>query len=282
MRLLTDILMDALTEATTELGQGLDPAAGVEAARRLAHSLVAVKVVLVATYRDAEADRVTDFGATLAHEVRGHLSAALSGVQLVQLLGEKPDGEARQAEALQRIEHALEQASGVVSSVESLSRAASDLPEAWTYRPLSEIAAEIVAEAEPEVETQLRVDDDDSPDVRVPDDPVRLIVHNLVENAIKYANPEEQSRWVRIHWEREADGHLVIHVGDNGLGIPEAEQERIFLRFRRGNGAPGEGFGLGLAIVRETARKIGGRVLLESEPGRGSTFSLSLPAHRVR
>jgi signal transduction histidine kinase len=87
---------------------------------------------------------------------------------------------------------------------------------------------------------------------------------------------------VRIQTERDDDGHLVVHIGDIGLGMSEAEQERIFLRFRRGKEATGDGFGLGLAIVRDTAQQFGGRILLESEPGEGSTFSFTIPADQLK
>lgn len=281
VRVLSDLLLDAAAEATTELGAGVDPAAGIEAARRLCRALSMVQVVLVATYRDAEEERFTDFGATLAHEIRGHLGSALTGVQLVEVL-RRDDPSGKLDEVLGRVEHALEQANAVVHSVQSLSQAQRDDHQSWTWKSLREIVEEIVAERAGGRHVRIDIADDLS-SAAVPAEPVHLILHNLVENAVKYSNPDADRRWVRVHTARDPDdGHLVVHVGDNGLGIPEPEQERIFLRFRRGQEATGDGFGLGLAIVRETARKFGGRILLESEPGEGSTFSLTIPDGQIR
>ena len=68
-----------------------------------------------------------------------------------------------------------------------------------------------------------------------------------------------------------------MQIGDNGIGIPEEEQERIFTRFLRGSRSSGDGFGLGLSIARQATLSIGGTVMLESEEGEGSTFSFTVP-----
>ena len=70
-----------------------------------------------------------------------------------------------------------------------------------------------------------------------------------------------------------------IAITDRGIGIPADERPHIFDRFYRGSGAPlnRRGFGLGLAICAELVAAHGGRVLVESEPGRGSTFTIKLP-----
>lgn len=282
VRVLSDLLLDALAAATDEeAGGGLRPSAGVEASRRLCRSLDVVKLIFVAAYRDEEETRFTDFGTTMAHEIRSHLGSALTAAELLDLLDPEED-EAKREDVRMRLRHALEQANQVVTSVHALSRASAESHAAWRYRPLDELVEEVVAHRDggPHV----RVEPDEGiPDARVPAEPIQLILHNLIDNAVKYANPDASTRWVKIHTERDSrDGHLVVHVGDNGLGVSEAEQERIFLRFRRGAEARGDGFGLGLAIVRETARQFGGRILLESEPGKGSTFSFTIPADQLK
>jgi len=79
---------------------------------------------------------------------------------------------------------------------------------------------------------------------------------------------------------KRADGHIVISVTDHGIGIARREQGRIFRKFYRVqqelSGGP-QGTGLGLAIVDHTMRGHGGFVHVESEPERGSTFSLHFP-----
>ena len=88
----------------------------------------------------------------------------------------------------------------------------------------------------------------------------------------------DQALWA-IRYARE-NGVAAIRVSDTGRGISPAEREAVFHPFysRRGEG----GTGLGLSIARELATALGGRLSVESEPGQGSTFTLSLPRKRRR
>ncbi len=95
---------------------------------------------------------------------------------------------------------------------------------------------------------------------------------NLIDNAIKFTGPGGE-----IHvtaW--RAEGEVGVTVTDTGPGIGAEERARIFEPFYRGDG--GGGSGLGLAICREIAAAHGGSLRLESEPSRGSAFTLALPA----
>jgi two-component system, OmpR family, sensor kinase len=99
------------------------------------------------------------------------------------------------------------------------------------------------------------------------------VVANLLENAIKYGAGRPISLQVR----RER-GRAVLEVSDQGIGIPQTEQERIFGRFERAvSAAHYGGLGLGLFIVRRAVERLGGRVSVRSKPGQGSTFTVSLP-----
>ena len=108
-------------------------------------------------------------------------------------------------------------------------------------------------------------------------DPGRLaqVVGNLLSNAIKYS-PEGGT--VEVVAERSAEG-VRIAVRDEGLGIAEEQQDRIFTKFFRGDaGATGiTGTGLGLAVSREIVEAHGGRIGFDSDPGNGTTFWLELP-----
>ena len=101
-------------------------------------------------------------------------------------------------------------------------------------------------------------------------------IENLLANAMKYSGDVK-----RIEVEaRRANGHIVVSVTDHGIGISRREQGRIFRKFyrvQRDLGGGPQGTGLGLAIVDHTMRGHGGFVRVESEPERGSTFSLHFP-----
>ena len=107
-------------------------------------------------------------------------------------------------------------------------------------------------------------------------DGLRQVLVNLVENAVKYS-PDGG----RVELElAPGDARVRFAVRDRGLGIPAAEQQRIFEKFYRldPNLSRGVGgTGLGLYICREIVRRMGGRIRVESDPGRGSTFSFELP-----
>jgi two-component system phosphate regulon sensor histidine kinase PhoR len=101
-------------------------------------------------------------------------------------------------------------------------------------------------------------------------------VKNLVENAIKYT-PEGGAIGLEARNDAES---VIVEVSDTGIGIAEAEHEKIFERFYRvdaSRGSGGGGSGLGLALVKDIASFFGGGVELKSEPGKGSTFTLRLP-----
>jgi signal transduction histidine kinase len=122
-----------------------------------------------------------------------------------------------------------------------------------------------------------RLDQDLAPDVLVRIDPIdlRRLLDNLVDNAFRYGGPATRVRVRTWADEREA----ILDVTDDGPGIPAVDLARIFepfTRIRPDADAP-EGTGLGLAIVRGLARRNGGDVRLESRPGSGSRFEVTLP-----
>jgi signal transduction histidine kinase len=114
------------------------------------------------------------------------------------------------------------------------------------------------------------------PVVQADRDKIALALHNLVGNALKYT-PEGGGITVTAAAEQ---GRLTVAVADNGIGIGPEEVERVFEKFYRSSNPQAtqvKGSGLGLPIAREVARLHGGDVTLESQLGRGSTFTLTLP-----
>jgi signal transduction histidine kinase len=113
-----------------------------------------------------------------------------------------------------------------------------------------------------------------SPPVRFDSTALSQAVVNLLDNAVKYSG-ENRELAVRLDAE---NGCVTFEVEDHGLGIAPAEQERIFKRFYRvSNGSGKGGYGLGLFLVRHIMDAHGGRIEVDSEPGRGSRFRLMFP-----
>jgi len=103
-------------------------------------------------------------------------------------------------------------------------------------------------------------------------------IENLLSNAMKYS-PEHREILVGVD---RQDGYGVVRVTDRGIGIPPRQQRKIFRKFYRVQSDAGsgpQGTGLGLAIVDHVMRNHGGFVRVDSEPGRGSTFTLHFPLH---
>jgi len=106
-----------------------------------------------------------------------------------------------------------------------------------------------------------------------------VAVRNLIDNALKYS-PDCPTVWVE--WGPEGE-RLAIRVRDRGLGIPASERKAIFQKFVRGSAAATanvKGTGVGLAMVQHIVSAHGGEIHVESEPGRGSTFTVLLAGVR--
>jgi signal transduction histidine kinase len=114
---------------------------------------------------------------------------------------------------------------------------------------------------------------DDLPRLAIDPDKIRQVLNNLLANAIRHARAEGP---IRVEVARRA-GEAVVAVTDDGAGIPEADQARLFQPFVQLRGEAGGGAGLGLAICRRIAEAYGGRMSVESAPSAGATFRLHLP-----
>ena len=117
----------------------------------------------------------------------------------------------------------------------------------------------------------------DLPPVRGDARRLQEVLQNLLDNAVQYTPAGGR---IRVQAERR-EAEVVIAVSDTGIGIPHAEQERIFERFYRVDAARSRevgGTGLGLSIAKHLVEAHGGRLSVESDVGRGSTFRVFLPA----
>lgn len=105
-------------------------------------------------------------------------------------------------------------------------------------------------------------------------DRLKLILSNLISNSIRYRSTR-RNPFIKINVEKKKD-KAIIKVIDNGIGIEKKYHEKVFEMFFRANDQ-NTGSGLGLFIVKETADKLRGKIKLESEAGKGSTFIIEIP-----
>jgi len=146
------------------------------------------------------------------------------------------------------------------------------------------LVSEIVAEFQEHAATQgysvVLSGTEEYPFIRADREALGLALWNLLDNAVKYS---QDCRTVRVELARSHD-RLAIHVRDRGMGIPASEQKEIFKKFVRGAGSRAadiKGTGIGLAAARHIIEAHNGEIRLESEPGRGSTFTILLPLEKT-
>jgi len=222
----------------------------------------------------------------MVHELRSSLGS-VKGV--LEVLEDKSLGDQLEPylTMVTRAEARIDGLTGLISDLLSLSRieqtSKDDDVELIAIAPLADEALDVQREAMAarEIIAELRFAAD-LPPVLIAADDLRLVVSNLVGNAVKY-NRDGGSVTVSAAVAKGAgDGDwLRLDVADTGLGIKEENMERVFTEFfreKRPETRELEGNGLGLAIVKRLVERAGGRLEVSSAQGEGSTFSVLLPA----
>ncbi|HEU4562665.1 MAG TPA: ATP-binding protein [Longimicrobium sp.] len=228
-----------------------------------------------------EASRAkSEFLAVMSHELRTPLNAVLGYADLLQAgIGGEITG--RQRQHLDRIKECARHLEGIIDEILAFSRMEAGTE---TVRPRRVDLRDVVRQAATLLRPLARQKELDF-EVKLPDQPaivetdpekVQQILRNLVSNAVKFTDDGE----VRIEGMRDHTHHL-LRVVDTGIGIAPEHHGHVFDPFwqveqhsRREVG----GTGLGLSVARRLAELLGGRLTLESAPGRGSAFTLALPA----
>ncbi len=222
-------------------------------------------------------ERQRRFVADASHEMRTPLAAIRATAE--SALGD-PSPERDPTAALRTILEGSERLSSLTSDLLLLAQSERGLLEQHRQRfDLSVLAAETVETVSPSLEEPLAVSLTVATDLVVDADEeeVGRIVANLLDNAVRHGGPG----LIRVRT-LGADGGAIVEVADRGAGIAAADLERIFepfYRVRADASAPA-GSGLGLAIAADLARRNGGRLTVDSQPGSGATFRLILP--RIR
>jgi len=223
----------------------------------------------------------SDFVATASHELRTPLAAVYGAVRTLR----RDDVELTDADRAQFLEMIESEATRLAKIVDQILLAGQLDADAVEFElvecDLEEVAAGVIDSAALHVPESISLDlsVDGAAPIRCDENKLRQVLVNLVDNAVKYS-PEGGRVELRV---RSENGSCLIEVADEGLGIPEDERERIFEKFYRLDPQQTQGVGgsgLGLYICRELVERMNGRLRVESEPGKGSRFTVELPLRR--
>ena len=213
------------------------------------------------------------FTAAVSHELRTPLARLLSLLETATLPGEDPH------DLVARARQEVEQIGELIDDVLFLSELETGRQVvALGSTPIRETAHEVVeALAESAIRADVEVSVDVPAELEVPLRPrmLRVVVENLVSNAIRYAGPGARAR---VSAERH-DGGVVLAVADDGQGVAEEDLPRLFERFYRTDRArSSRGTGLGLAIVKHVVTSAGGNIDAATSPEGGLTVRARFPA----
>jgi signal transduction histidine kinase len=281
-----------LTLHVTSADPGADSAAFAARRRILLSGFAVLALVLSAgayfilrsIYRERAVARLqSEFVSAVTHEFRTPLTSLR---QLSEMLskGRVPTEElrqqsydilARESERLQRLVESLLDFGRIEARAVQYRFQALD-PKALVRDVVAEFQEHVASEG---YRLEL-AGAEEYPRIRADREALGLALWNLLDNAVKYS---PDCRIVSVEMASSRD-RLAIHVRDRGMGIPASEQKEIFKKFVRGAGSRDaniRGTGIGLAMARHIIEAHNGEIRLESEPGRGSTFTILLPLERT-
>jgi signal transduction histidine kinase len=262
------------------LGQAEQSRDEAERARGRAEASALAEQAARAQAEDALATRDI-FLRMLAHDLTTPLVVLTWHVQLLrESLNNGPIDRAYLESALESVSARTAEAAAAIEELHDLTRAAAGARLALDRKQvdIAEKVRQVVAELPPSPVAEVRFEGEES-GVLVDADPVRLarIIRNVLDNAIKYS-PKGGVVVVSV---QTVGDWADVRVTDHGLGIPADDLPHVFERYRRGTNVEHTyGEGLGLASVRHLVELHGGQVLVESEVGVGSTFTVRLPLAR--
>lgn len=231
--------------------------------------------------RMQEADLKSEFMATISHELRNPMTTVKMALQSLRegMCGPMTPQQARFVDLAYRN---VERQVRIINNVLDLARLQSGKAKMEFKRtPLASLIEEraqayAIAVRKPSLQFDIPAG---LPDLHADPDLVTQVLSNLIDNALRYA----RQRVTVAARESEIGGApgVTVTVGDDGPGLESAQAARLFTRFGqvcRPSGAGYKGTGLGLAICKEIVACHGGRIWVESSPGRGARFRFSIPA----
>ncbi len=246
-----------------------------------AHISRALDVELIISLQDIthfkELDQLkSEFVRTVSHDLRSPLTAILGYVELIERVGEINN---QQREFIRRVQVSVHNITSLVNDLLDLGRIEAGFDKRKESISVPAIIKYVVDGLRPNVQQKgqkivLEIDDG-LPHIYGTPTRLRQMLQNLIDNANKYT-PSGGQITVRA---RAEGAQLVIEVADTGIGIPVEEQPYIFDKLYRASNIDSglSGSGLGLAIVKSIVEDHQGRYWFDSEPGKGTTFTLVFP-----
>jgi len=222
------------------------------------------------------------FIASVSHEIRTPLNAVIGFAELLRKGNVAPGVQNDYLDAIAFSGNALLQ---LINDVLDLSKLEADqmkiIPEPTDFQALCADVLRVFAHRAGEQRNKLACDVQPMPTLEVDVLRVRQVLFNLIGNAVKFTEAGTITLHARFTPDSAAEGTLSVSVRDTGVGISREDQEKLMKPFvqlskMRGTNAVNNGTGLGLAISRQLVTKMGGEPWMQSEPGKGSVFGMTL------
>lgn len=185
---------------------------------------------------------------------------------------------------LNRMLNAAERLQQLINDLLTYSRVST---QAQPFRPvdLNDVLAGVLSDLELMITRQeATIEYDDLPTIEAEATQIRQVFQNLLSNAMKFRQADRPPMITIRREEGMIDGEypaVILHIQDNGIGFDPKYKEKIFSIFQRLDGRKYEGSGIGLAIVKRIVNRHKGLITVNSELGKGSTFSIALPYHQI-
>lgn len=218
----------------------------------------------------------TDFVSNVSHEMKTPIAIIKNYAELLQM-GNLT--EEQKTEYAQNIEAAAGRLSSLISNILKLNKLENQriTPEVEAYDVCRQLCDCILQfeDAWEEKEIELETDMDESAMVEADESLLELVWNNLLSNAVKFTPP---GGTIAVKQSTQ-EGLVTVSVSDTGCGMDAESMKHIFDKFYQGDTShSGEGNGLGLALVKRVLELLDGEIRVESEPGKGSSFLVTLPA----
>ncbi len=216
------------------------------------------------------------FSSMVAHDLKSPLNSIRGLLNVLMMENREEGGTGHISDTLQKISKSSDRMKDTINNLLQYGKLGSqkDYEQIDCHKLLSELQADLSSLID---ETDTKISIESLPTIRGNPTEIRLLFQNLISNAIKFRK-EGESPEIKI-WSSFSDGIDTFYVEDNGIGIPEKNQEEIFTIFKRlHNDENIEGSGIGLAHCMKIIKAHRGTIGVESAIGEGSTFYFTIPS----